>query len=358
MRKLISLLPSSNDSQVVRVISTGVVLIFLAVGGRVASAQQPTAGSAPSTSLPAAPVSSPMAVAVSRVDDRYRIGPGDVLDVRVYKRPQLTREAVRVDGRGMIRMPLIEGEIQAACRTEAELGEEITRRYQKYYRRPDVDVFIKEYNSVPVAVIGAVDRPGRFQLQRRVRLLELIALAGGPTERAGGRVQIARTAGLPVCQDSMVDEAEPDTTKKLLSVDLSDTLRGGDDEQSNPYVQPGDVVSLPEAEQAFVIGNVLRPTPIPLKEPITLTRAIAMAGGTMPDTKSKEIRIIRQAPGNKTKTEVVVDLVAINKRQAEDVILQANDIVEVPTSSGKRFLRNLFSGVIPAAAQLPVQVIR
>ena len=89
-------------------------------------------------------------------DDRYRIGPGDVLDIRIYNRPQLSREAVRVEGSGMIRMPLIDTEIQAVCRTEGELAKDISTRYAKYYKNLQVDVFIKEYHSQQVAIIGAV----------------------------------------------------------------------------------------------------------------------------------------------------------------------------------------------------------
>ncbi|HWP55878.1 MAG TPA: polysaccharide biosynthesis/export family protein [Pyrinomonadaceae bacterium] len=84
---------------------------------------------------------------VEQPSERYRIGPGDVLDVRVYNRPQLSREAVRVEGNGMIRMPLIEGEIQAACKTEGELAKDISTRYARYYRNLPVDVFIKEYHA-------------------------------------------------------------------------------------------------------------------------------------------------------------------------------------------------------------------
>jgi polysaccharide export outer membrane protein len=109
--------------------------------------------------------------AQTQQEDRYRIGPGDVLDVRIYNRPQLSRDAVRVEGNGMIRMPLIETEIQAACLTEGELAKEIATRYARYYRNLQVDIFVKEYQSRQVAIIGAVNEQGRFQLQRRIRLL-------------------------------------------------------------------------------------------------------------------------------------------------------------------------------------------
>src|SRR6476619_1368763 len=71
--------------------------------------------------------------------ERYRIGLNDVLEIRVYNRPQLSRDAVRVEGNGMIRMPLIETEIRAACSTEGELAKEISTRYAKYYRNLPVD---------------------------------------------------------------------------------------------------------------------------------------------------------------------------------------------------------------------------
>ncbi|HLE62552.1 MAG TPA: polysaccharide biosynthesis/export family protein, partial [Pyrinomonadaceae bacterium] len=112
--------------------------------------------------------------------DTYQIGPGDILEIRVFNRPQLSREAVRVDARGMIRVPLIEEGIRAACRTETELAKELGKRYLEYLRNPSIEVFVKEFQSQPVAVLGAVVTPGRFQLQRRVRLLELLSYAGGP----------------------------------------------------------------------------------------------------------------------------------------------------------------------------------
>jgi polysaccharide export outer membrane protein len=287
---------------------------------------------------------------VSQPDDRYRIGVGDVLEVRVFNRPQLSREAVRVEGNGMIRMPLIETEIQAACRSESELAQEIARLYLEYQKNPQVDVFVKEYNSQPVAVMGAVNTPGRFQLQRRVRLLELLAFAGGPAERAGRNVQVIHNPPSFTCDHPADAEESP-----VSSYRLNELMQG--DSRSNPFVRPGDVVTITEAEQAFVVGNVLKPSAIALKDKVTVTQAIAMAGGTMPDTQSSRVRIVRNDPRGNGKMEFFVDLKAIGRHQSEDVALQANDIVEVPTAGGKRFLRNLLNGVLPSVGRLPVQVI-
>jgi polysaccharide export outer membrane protein len=290
-------------------------------------------------------------------DNRYRIGPGDVLEIRVFNKPQFSRDGVRVDSRGMIRMPLIEREIQAACRTESELATEITTLYREYLKQPQVDVFIKDYQSQPVAILGAVRAPSRVQLQRRVRLLELISFAGGPSESAGRTIQIVRTAAPSICEATTAPEESNETALGVLdNFVLSETLRG--DEKANPYVRPGDIVSVSEAEQAYVVGNVLRPAAIPLKERITVTRAIAMCGGLMPDTKSSRIRIVRQTEGSTNKTELFVDLKAIDKQRAEDIALQSGDIVDVPTAGGKRLLRNLISAVVPAVGQLPVRVIQ
>jgi len=320
----------------VEIISLQILLTLVVAMPGIVRAQQPA--------VPAVAVTEEKSEA-----DLYRIGPGDVLDVRVFNRPQLSRDAVRVDTRGMIRVPMIESDIQAGCRTEAELAREIASVYLKYQRNPHVDVFIKEYNSRPVSVMGAVSKPGQFQLQRRVRLLELISLAGGPTERAGERILMAHGEQLPVCgKQELADDVD--------SYDLNELVRGN--QNANPYVRPGDVITLPEAQQVFVVGNVFRPSSIALKEKITVSQAVAMAGGTMPDSRSDRVRIMRQTAGSMTKTEILVDLKAIDKRTTPDVALQANDIVDVPTSSGKRLLRGLLSAVMPAIGQFPMRVVR
>jgi len=282
-------------------------------------------------------------------DDRYRIGPGDVLDIRVYNRPQLSREAVRVEGNGMIRMPLVENDIQAACLTEGELAKEISTRYARYYKNLQVDVFIKEYHSKQVAIIGAVNEQSRFELQRRVRLLELLTYAKGPSTKAGQTINIVHSSAVSPCKQ------QTDDATAFSSYKLSDVLQG--DAKSNPYLEAGDIVTLPEADQVYVVGNVFMPLTIALKEPITLTRAIAMAGGLKQDTKKDKIRILRQEPGTTIRKEITVDLSAIEKKSSEDLALAPNDIIDVPTSAGKSFLRSLVQGVVPSVGQLPVRVV-
>ena len=312
-------------------------------------ATESTAKTAHSTQV-ASPAKSTVA---PEMDNRYRIGPGDVLDIRILNRTNLSRDAVRVEGNGMIRMPLVEEEIQAACLTEGELAREIAQRYTKFYRKPQVDVFVKEYHSNQVAIIGAVNDQSRFELQRRVRLLELLTYAKGPSAKAGQTINIVHSPPPLSCTSSGSDSEA--ASSSLSSYRLSETLAGV--AEANPYLLPGDIVTLPEADQVYVVGNVYTPMTIPLKEPITLARAIAMAGGVRQDSKKDKVRIVRQEPGSAKKKEMTVDLSAIERKRAEDIALVANDIIDVPTSAGKSLLRSLLGSVAPAASQLPVRVI-
>lgn len=347
----------------------GMLAIILAGSDYVTVAQQPksiapasAAQTPPATVTPDSANKSKKSDSASKStnqpsgDWRYRIGPGDLLEVRVFNRPQLSLDAVRVDGNGTIRLPLIESEIRAACRTEAELAQEVANQYREYQRNPQVFVFVKEYNSQPVAVIGAVEKPGRFQLQRRVRLLELLSLVGGPSDKAGLRIQVAHSGNDYTC-DVSGQLTAADTQEEGFEVyTMGETLAG--EPQSNPIIQPGDIVTVPEADQAFVVGNVFKPSVIPLKTPIRISEAIAMAGGVLPDSNINRVCIIRQVPGAPIKQEMFINLKEINQRRAEDVMLLAGDIVEVQALSGRKFLRSLLTSMGPALVNLPLLIVR
>lgn len=320
-----------------------------------------------------APVAAPVAEA-QRPVDQYRIGPRDVLSIRVAAPDiiqQFSAESLEVNECGMI--PLLsvqneeQNEVRAAGLTTGELQERLRKFYTKYKRNPQVVVKVREYNSQPVAINGAVVKPGQFQLRRPVRLLELLQFyAGGPTERSGGSIQIARVPAFGMCEPAataaevaaaQTPAAEDASLPSFLNFKLEDTMKA--DERSNPYLQPGDVITLPEAKEAYVVGNVLRPGPVALKDDrLTVSRAIAMVGGTMPDSKKERVRIIRQEADGAGSREIFVDLKAIDKHQAEDVALMPNDIIDVPVSGGKRVLRSLVGAVVPSVGQLPVRVIQ
>lgn len=346
-----------------RVSAFSLLAVLLTVWIDVAVAQQQP------TAKQATPVAgqTPLATATSTPSEigpedwRYRIGPGDLLEIRIFNRPQLSLDAVRVDGRGMIRMPLIEADIQAACRTESELSQEIASLYREYQRNPQAFVLVKEYNSQPVAVIGAVEKPGRIQLQRRVRLLELLSFVGGPSEKAGLRVHIAHMGNGAVCSYESGEQMGKLVASEKLADEpeiytLTETMAGEPD--SNPYIRPGDVVTIHEADQAFVVGNVYKPTAIPLRVPIRFSEAIAMAGGVLPDSSTDQIRLVRQVPGTSVKQELFINLKNINQRRTEDLMLLAGDIVDVPTQSGKKFMRAMLTGMAPALTSLPFLIFR
>jgi polysaccharide export outer membrane protein len=351
--------------------------LCLAGGGIAVMAQQQQGAdtASASASSPVASAAADGSTEGSRAasGDQYRIGARDVLTIRVTAPDivqQFSSDAMEVNECGMIPLLSVQNEerneVRAAGMTTNELQEQLRKFYTKYKRNPQVVVKVREYNSQPVAINGAVARPGQFQLRRPVRLLELLQFyAGGATERSGGRIQIARMPALGMCEAKPVaaPSAQAVTTiddtsaPSFLTFKLDDTQKG--DERANPYLQPGDVITLPEAKEAYVIGNVLRPGPVLLRDDnLTVTRALAMAGGRMPDTKNEKVRIIRPNPGGGESQEIPVDLTAIKNHKAEDVIIRPNDIIEVPVAGGKRLLRSLMGTIVPSVGNLPVQVIR
>jgi polysaccharide biosynthesis/export protein len=230
-------------------------------------------------------------------------------------------------------------------------------------------VAVSDYQSQPVAVLGAVNSPGRFQLQRRLRLLELLTYVNGPATGAGRSIQIIHTGSSP-CDASPngaqqtngteVAEQANGTEQPLEyafeTLSLSEALRGV--ERANPFVQPGDIITVPDAETYYLMGNVAKPAAYPIKEPVTLTQAIVIAGGTLPDSQTSKIRIIRQAGPGAPKTELLCDLKAIAKEQSREVMLQANDIIEVPKKGGATMaLKGWLKGMLPMVTNMPMRVI-
>jgi polysaccharide biosynthesis/export protein len=263
----------------------------------------------------------------------YLLGPGDVLDVRVFGQPELS-SSVQVDSDGNLSsLPFLEKPIVAKCRTDKDIQKEITIAYSKFINNPQVSVRISERNSrQPATVFGAVRNPTRVEMKRKVRLNELMAVSGGFTERASGTIQILHTEPLMCPEPGEEALAAPiDGTQIPLQIIQIAELRSGKVD-ANPVIRPGDYVLVTEAEPIYITGAVMSPTGVYLREGLMLSRALAMVGGARKEAKLSEVKIFRQIPGSAEQEIITVDVAAIRKNQKPDVALKAYDVIEVPES--------------------------
>jgi polysaccharide export outer membrane protein len=128
-------------------------------------------------------------------------------------------------------------------------------------------------------------------------------------------------------------------------------------ESANPYVQPGDIISIPEADTFFVTGAVVKPGAYPMVQKITLTQAVALAGGVNGEGARNRVRLVREEPGKETRTETVFNMDEIHRRKIPDIVLRANDIVEVPGSTMRVASRNILGVGINMLTALPYFII-
>ena len=282
---------------------------------------------------------------------KYLLGPGDVLDLRVFNDPQFNGPLV-VNDEGNIEVPFIEQPIPAQCRTDREIRQDIAKALSKFLVKPQISLRVTEMKSRPPAVVfGAVRSPSRVQMQRRVRLLDLLATSGGVTEAAGGDIQIFHTEPL-MCPEPEDLAATPADTYKAtdptqVSYDIYSVraLKEGKSE-ANPVIRPGDIVIVTEAQPVYVTGAVRAPQGIYLQQGMQLKQAIAMVGGLTQQAKASEVVIWRRQKGTSEPKKLVVNFNDIKKEKAKDIELQPYDIVEVADNSGslKMTLRGMLMG--------------
>lgn len=296
-----------------------------------------------------------LSVKMPGANPNYRIGPGDVIDVTVSQSATLSRTGVRVGNDGTIQLPMLDSAVSAGCKTERELAEQVKESYKKYVLEPYVTVAVQQFNSTPVALIGAVNSPGRFQLQRPIRVLELLTFVNGPDEKAGETIELIRISNMPYCDGAELVKAG-ENGDQLISLKLSETLKG--ETQANPFVRAGDILTVTQAEigKVFIGGNVKNPMALNVKDAVSLRQAIAMAGGLAPGAKSEQIKIHRQMNGSLNRTPIIVNFKEIELQKRDDVLLQANDIIEVPGPKPNIF-RDIVKSIIPTITQLPLRVI-
>ncbi|MER3446978.1 MAG: hypothetical protein C4291_09095 [Candidatus Dadabacteria bacterium] len=253
----------------------------------------------------------------------YQIGPGDLLDAKVYEAQDLSAE-VRVSSRGTVTYPLL-GEVEVGGLTVREAEKKLQGLLQaKYVKDPHVSIFVKEYRSKRVAVVGAVKNPGNYELLNRGHLLDAIALAGGLTDNASKTVYLTHQG-----------------TDKQVRVDLDELLVKGNTSLNLP-LQMGDTVFVPEAGVYYVNGAVRKSGEFRLKGPVTASRAIEIAGGLETGARS-HVTLIRFGE-NGERQIIPVDLKAIRKGEKEDIALQDQDVLFVSKNPIVAFFQSINLG--------------
>jgi len=241
---------------------------------------------------------------------RAPLGPGDLIDINVFDTPELTQK-IRVNSEGKIKLALI-GEIGVQGMTPDELERLITTKLVggHFMKKPEVAVFVAEYAGQMAYISGEVVRPGAYSLLRSHRLLDLIAVSGGLSARAGNVVTIKRQG------------------EGVMHVDLSNQ----DPSRSNPEIMPGDSVSVEQAGIVYVLGDVERPGGFMVDRRVTLSvmQALALAEGLKPSAGVTKVRLIRTTDSGRQ--DISLDVKLILKAQKPDLTLQAGDIIYVPST--------------------------
>lgn len=252
---------------------------------------------------------------------QYRIGENDLLAVEVFGLDDFDRQ-VRVLRDGTISLPLV-GSLAIAGLTleqaQAKIADELRRR--RLVRDPQVTLFVEEYLSRSVAVQGAVQRPGVYQMLGSKTLLEIIGEAGGLSGREGER------AGRQI----FVVRSDPQGQQIRLELDARRLVDEGDASLNIP-LRPGDVVVVPfdRKQRVYVSGAVQNPGAVEFleSEGITLLQAITAAGG--PNERARLAKVLikrRQEDGGEELIEV--NLKRVKSGKESDVPLVKNDTVVV-----------------------------
>jgi polysaccharide export outer membrane protein len=201
---------------------------------------------------------------------------------------------------------------------------------------PKVSIFIREFHAQPISVIGAVAKPGLYQLTGPRTLIEVISMAGGLGTRGANQpgrfLYVTRKDGFG---DLQLVEGMEQPAPDQIEIDLKQLVQNRDP-ALNIKMKPFDVVSVTKAGVIYVIGAVKKPGGFIMedRERVSVLQALALAEGVGPYAKKSAARIVRQGE-NGSRQEIPVDLGKVVKGIGEDVEMAANDILIVPDNTAK-----------------------
>ncbi len=252
----------------------------------------------------------------------YILGPGDLIAIDVFQVDEL-KGTVRVSSTGFIKLPLT-GKIMLGGLTVSEAESEISEKLLRYLQDPIVNVFVKEYRSQNITVLGAIAKPQVYTVTRQNFLLDILSISGGLTKEAGDICYIQRKG-------------------ETIVINIRDLLIGGQVRLNIP-VFAGDLIHVPAGGVIFVNGSVKSPGSFVLQGTVTLSQAISMAKGFQFNAKQNQIRIYRDS-GKETLDIIEVDYNKILTEMNKDIVLKDKDIVIVPKDGVKNFFGGFMNSV-------------
>jgi len=252
------------------------------------------------------------ALAEDREISEYRIAPNDLLEIKVYEEPDLTKD-VRVSQDGQVSYPLL-GNIKVVGLSARQLEDKIAGLLgEDYLVNPQVSVTVKEY--VRVSILGEVRSPGSYEIKGILPLTRVLAMAGGLNERANScDIKIIRVNG---------------NMKETIEVNLDRILQKA---AQDIEIKGNDTIVVGQIGKIYVLGKVQRPGAYELKKGLTTVEAIALAGGFTDTAAPNGTKLIRIEDGKKTVIAIPVGSLLSGGGRLSDIPLQENDTIVVPES--------------------------
>ena len=243
----------------------------------------------------------------------------------------------RVGSTGDISLPLV-GQVHAAGLTAEQLNQKLTEALKRYINEPHVTVYIAEFRSQPVTVTGAVHRPGHFQIEGSKTLLTVLTMAGGLDHPPGSTATVVRQmkyGAIPLPQ------AHPDAdgSHSIVELPLKD-VSNASTPASNLIIRPNDVIDVSNDERmVYIIGEVAKPGKVELvsHDSISMMQVLAIAGGLTKIANPRNTQIMRQNSQGLYEKVGLIDLKKLSQGKSEDRLLNAGDIVVVPSSNLKAY---------------------
>lgn len=274
-------------------------------------------------------------ISQDKISENDLIHSGDLIDVDVLGSSEFDWRGTLTPEGNLAGLDFIEEPVYALCETTEEVEKNVAAAYSKLLREPKVKVRILDRSKRPLATIfGAVKSQQRFQIKRPVLLNELLVLSGGFTDKSSGVIQIFRSKGLNCGKNESFQSGDGSEGERFvrtsqtpaaetIKFSVSDLLTG----KYNPQILTGDIITVLEAHPIYVIGGVNSPKTVSSREKMTLSRAIASAGGFSKDAETDKITVFRR---NGVLTEITeIEYDKITAGGENDPIMQDFDIIEV-----------------------------